>query len=676
MENAMERLASGSRINSSRDDAAGLAISGRMESQISGLNQSVRNANDGIALAQSAEGALDETTSILQRMRDLSVQASSDTLTAGDRTSIQSEMTALTSEIDRISSTTTFNNKNLLDGTATNLNFQVGISAGQSVSLSVTGASATDLGLTAGSSSSTSVPVEGLRMTTLASVFADSISINGENWAIDSAPTTAVGASLSVTNAAGATVQAKTSTAQGVAAIINEGTSIHGAVATGSNLQLSGVIALDQTTLTDAALTIGGGLIDVSSNMAEFVTNINAQAGAGIQARIVDDTHIELYNSTGADIVIGGTDTNSGFTAGTTIGHVALTNADGTDTNITVGPNSAATTANSVNALGFNARTAASTIEGSGISGLAAGKLLAADDLTLNGISIAPSTSTATNASAATLAAHFNTSTAATGVTATASTSVVMTMDTTDVAGVINGTNGANDTMIVNGVTVTFDTITDTIANLATDLNDALADSGIRATVDGNEITLTSALGDSISITDTSANVSVHTKADGSSVTAATTELIFTGHLTFNNASGGDVKFGTVGGTDTELAATLAKLGLQTQGATSSVATAGEALSVTTSESAAKAITAIDAALEKVFASRGDLGAFQNRLDHTVSNLRNVSENTSFSRSQIQDTDFATESANLAKAQVLQQAGTAMLAQANASGQSVLSLLK
>ena len=99
-------------------------------------------------------------------------------------------------------------------------------------------------------------------------------------------------------------------------------------------------------------------------------------------------------------------------------------------------------------------------------------------------------------------------------------------------------------------------------------------------------------------------------------------------------------------------------------------------MSVATSASASAAITAIDAALEKVFASRGDLGAFQNRLDHTVSNLRNVSENTAFSKSQIQDTDFATESANLAKAQVLQQAGTAMLAQANASGQSVLSLLK
>jgi len=674
MENAMERLASGNRINSSRDDAAGLAIAGRMESQISGLNQGIRNANDGIALAQSAEGALDETTSILQRMRDLSVQASSDTLTAGDRTSIQSEMTALTSEIDRISSTTTFNNKNLLDGSATGLNFQVGISAGEQVSLSVTGASASDLGLTAGSTTGSTASANGFRMTTLAGVFADSISLNGENWAIDTAPTTAVGATLAVTNAAGIAVTAKTSTADGVVAIINEGTSIHGAVATGSNKLLSGVVALDQSTLTDASLTIGGALISVSSNITEFASNINAQAGAGIQARIVDDTHLELFNTTGEDIVIGGTITNSGLTAATTIGNVSLSNADGSATNITVGPNAAATTANSVNALGFNQRTAPATIEGSGISGTKL--VLATDDLTLNGIAIGPSTTSATAASAATLAAHLNTTSSQTGVTTTAETSVVMTMDTTDVAGVINSTNAANDTMIINGVTVTLTGATDTMANVVGTMNTALASSGIVATSFENKITLTSDLGDTIKVTDTSQNVSVHTKADGTSVAAAATILSFEGHLTMTNSSGGDIKFGTTQGTDAELKTTLAKLGLQTQGEASTTSTIGEGLSMSTSADAAKAITAIDAALEKVFASRGDLGAFQNRLDHTVSNLRNVSENTSFSKSQIQDTDFATESANLAKAQVLQQAGTAMLAQANASGQSVLSLLK
>jgi len=150
MEQAMERLASGSRINSSRDDAAGMSISGRMGSQISGLNQGIRNANDGMALAQSAEGALDETTSILQRMRDLSVQASSATLTTSDRSSVQAEVTALTAELDRISTTTKFNNISLLSGTAKNLNFQVGASAGDTVALTIGSASSSDLGLGGG----------------------------------------------------------------------------------------------------------------------------------------------------------------------------------------------------------------------------------------------------------------------------------------------------------------------------------------------------------------------------------------------------------------------------------------------------------------------------------------------------------------------------------------------
>ena len=147
MENTMERLSTGKRINSASDDAAGLAIETRMTSQIRGLSQATRNANDGIALAQSAEGALDETTSILQRMRDLSVQASSATLTTSDRSSVQAEVTALTAELDRIASATSFNNISLLDGTAKDLKIQVGSETGQSISLNITGASSSDLGI-------------------------------------------------------------------------------------------------------------------------------------------------------------------------------------------------------------------------------------------------------------------------------------------------------------------------------------------------------------------------------------------------------------------------------------------------------------------------------------------------------------------------------------------------
>ena len=131
MNKVMEQLSTGSRINSAADDAAGLAISDKMTAQIRGLNQAVRNANDGISMIQTAEGATKEITNMLQRMRELAVQAANDTNASGDRTAIGAEITQLSAEIDRISANTTWNGMKLLDGTnfatsGTAANFQVG----------------------------------------------------------------------------------------------------------------------------------------------------------------------------------------------------------------------------------------------------------------------------------------------------------------------------------------------------------------------------------------------------------------------------------------------------------------------------------------------------------------------------------------------------------------------
>ncbi len=135
---SMQRLSSGLRINSAKDDAAGLAISDRMTSQVRGLNQAVRNANDGISMAQTAEGALGETTNLLQRMRELAVQSANDTNTTADRSSLQAEFTQLQSEIDRIANNTQFNNRGLING-STNAGaiFHVGANAGQTITLSI-----------------------------------------------------------------------------------------------------------------------------------------------------------------------------------------------------------------------------------------------------------------------------------------------------------------------------------------------------------------------------------------------------------------------------------------------------------------------------------------------------------------------------------------------------------
>jgi flagellin len=144
---ALQRLSSGLRINSAKDDAAGLSISNRMTSQIRGMDQAVRNANDGISLAQTAEGALGETTNLLQRMRELSIQSSNATNSASDRKSLQAEVNQLKSELSRIANTTNFNGNKLLDGSFTSQNFQVGADSNQTIGISVAGATAEILGV-------------------------------------------------------------------------------------------------------------------------------------------------------------------------------------------------------------------------------------------------------------------------------------------------------------------------------------------------------------------------------------------------------------------------------------------------------------------------------------------------------------------------------------------------
>jgi len=144
---SMQRLSSGLRINSAKDDAAGLAISDRMTAQIRGLNQASRNANDGISLAQTAEGALQESTNLLQRMRELAIQSANDTNSDTDRDSIQAEVTQIIAELDRIASDTQFNGKALLDGTMTGATFHVGANAGQTISFDIDAADATTLGV-------------------------------------------------------------------------------------------------------------------------------------------------------------------------------------------------------------------------------------------------------------------------------------------------------------------------------------------------------------------------------------------------------------------------------------------------------------------------------------------------------------------------------------------------
>jgi flagellin len=146
MSRSFERLSSGLRINSARDDAAGLAISNRMTAQIRGLDQAVRNSNDGISLAQTAEGALNETTNILQRIRELAVQAASDHNNTSDRQSLQEEVSQLIAEVDRISENTSFNGRKILSGEVIAMMFQVGSNVGETMGVGIGKMDAEELG--------------------------------------------------------------------------------------------------------------------------------------------------------------------------------------------------------------------------------------------------------------------------------------------------------------------------------------------------------------------------------------------------------------------------------------------------------------------------------------------------------------------------------------------------
>lgn len=146
---SIEKLSSGLKINRAGDDAAGLAISEKMRGQIRGLDMASKNAQDGISLIQTAEGALNETHSILQRMRELSVQGANDTNTDGDRAALQDEFDALVNEIDRISSTTEFNTKKLISGGITDMKFQIGANSGQIITIAISDMSAGNLGVDA-----------------------------------------------------------------------------------------------------------------------------------------------------------------------------------------------------------------------------------------------------------------------------------------------------------------------------------------------------------------------------------------------------------------------------------------------------------------------------------------------------------------------------------------------
>ena len=634
---AMERLSTGKRINSAKDDAAGLAISSRMTSQVRGLAVAVRNANDGISLAQTAEGALGQVTNMLQRMKELAVQSSSGTLSDSDRGSLQNELSQLVSEVDNISKTTNFNGIALLDGSKKTIDLQTGTNATDQVSVNMVNSSSDALGLNG-------YKIEGQvttgRVTDVSAVKAGDIQLNGKD--------------MSSGDLSGTTDNAAT-----LAAAINSNTGQTNVTATAYNTLKGGAIATGGVTANFKINTV-----DVTgASGADLVKNIN-QNVAGVTAALNSDGTITLSNTTGNDIKIEGTDAGkAGFTAGTSGaalaygGFVALNSADGSNIKVTLGSAATALAAD-FTAVGLNKMADGSTISGVATDSNALG---ASDDLKINGTLIGASS----DASAASKAAAINAVSSQTGVTASAKTVVTAKLDGTKF-----GTGAA--TIKINGASVTLaDTDSDSIISLADIVKDinAAGISGVVASSDtkGN-LVLTSDGGNDIAIQEGTASLTKSATTDGgTAVTSFSSAATFRGTLSLSSPTNGDIK---VEGSSTS----LTKVGLSAQGGSGD--TISGSLSIATQTGAKQAMEVIDHALDAVSKSRGDLGAIQNRLQVTVDNLTTTSDNLTDARSRIEDADFSAETTNLAKSQILSQAATAMLAQANQSAQNVLSLLR
>ncbi|WP_166263154.1 flagellin [Marinobacter caseinilyticus] len=294
---ALQRLSSGLRINSAKDDAAGLAISTRFQSQISGLNVAQRNANDGISLSQTAEGALEETTNILQRIRELSVQSANSTNSASDRSALQGEVNQLKQEVDRIASSTQFNGLNLLDGSFTAQSFQVGANANQTISVSVSGARGADLGNnTVVGQSATSVS----QGTGSVSVVATDLTGATNTIAAQDITLSGPEGSQIVSLAAG-------DTAESVAASINAVTGTTGVTADASTeATLSGLSADGTVSFTlgsgSGAATISAAV--TSADLSALAKAINDTSGTtGVTAK-ANGGEITLTQSDGKDIRI------------------------------------------------------------------------------------------------------------------------------------------------------------------------------------------------------------------------------------------------------------------------------------------------------------------------------------------------------------------------------------
>lgn len=566
---SLERLSSGLRINSAKDDAAGLAITERFTTQIRGLNQAIRNANDGISLSQTAEGALGEMANNMQRIRELAVQSANATNSDSDRAALDQEVQQRLAEIDRIASQTSFNGRRILDGTFGDAAFQVGANVGETIDLNLE---------------------TSMRLNTIGAVaVANSVDLN-----------------TLITEGTDAVAGSYTS---GDLSSLNFSTAFAGGANTTqaitvSDYQGGAAVTFD---VDGIAINLNADYTNIAGVTGAIQTQLDA-TNAGEYVVADDGTNITITktalaaNPTDAVVIDNGTGpTAAEFTGGTP--------AAGTETSNVVFDVDGETVTLDGNYADIDALVTALQTELDGLSGGAGVYNAAAVDA--DSFSI---TSATPGATPATVVDNFQATsvTGASGGTSVAGVDAVATASLT-IADDFSIQIGSTDPVpVANG---TYETVQDFID----EVNTALGSNGRASLNDDGTMSITAL--DTITIS-----------GDVGLTTLALDEMTDpTGNMVDVNV-----------------------------------------LSV---DAANDAINRVDAGLKAVSDLRSTFGAIQNRFESTIANLGATSENLTASRSRIQDADFAAETANLTRAQILQQAGTSILAQANALPQNVLTLL-
>ena len=546
---SMTRLSSGLKINSAKDDAAGLQMANRLTSQTKGMTVAIANANNGSSIAQTAEGAMQESTNILQRLRELALQASNGDKSDADRASLQQEFTAKTGELTRIAQTTTFGGRNILDGSFQNQAFQVGADANQTISFGMTDISATGLKGSYSEASASGAALKGLSASTtganLSSVEVSGTAITAGSAATDKFRINGVEFALT---AAGTSAGAATAAVD----VINAKKDLTGVTATADaagklTLSSQGDIKLEETALTPTpAPTSGLTSLGLTPGTTPVTTSTGASKLDADGAITVNGTAVEWKAADTVTSVLDNIKAQLGdkATAEVKDGRVVLSSGDGKDIKL------ANTGSGSLAQLGLAAGTSQAKL--------------------------------------------------------TADTSIEL-----------------------NGVEVKFKK-GDTADNIVSTINSA--STGVTASKnDDGSLKLFS-----------NKDISVKDGAAGTGLAA----LGLTGAPTATSAKAVTVE------------------------------TTVSDLSILTAADSQRTIQALGDAIQQIDSQRSALGAVQNRFDSTVANLQSISENSTAALGRVQDTDFASEAAQLTKQQTLQQASTAILSQANQLPSAVMKLLQ